>query len=510
MDLLHAGLLLVIVLLSYTIYGRLHSKALQLPPGPRRLPLIGNLLDMPSGRAWLTYAKWCRDYDSDIIHVSAAGQSIIVLNSAEIVGDLLEKKSLIYSSRLRLTMLHELMGWKSSFSFMPYDAAWRAQRKMFTQTLNPSDAARFLPHQLNATHELLRRLLCSSDLFHDLYHWSAVMIMDTTYGIHGDAADPYISTAIEAVNAVTTATAPGAFLVDFLPFLKHIPEWVPGAGFQRKARHWNILRHHMTEKPFQAAKHQIAMGVYTPSLTSTALANMDLTHDVPSQEDLIKKVAVTCYGAGTDTVVAALAALILAMLLHPEVQNNAQRELDEVLGQGVLPSFDDESSLPYITAIVREVLRHNPITPIAVPHLLTEDDTYRGYWIPKGSLVVANTWSILHNEETYPDPSSFNPGRFLTSDGKLNLECKNPATAAFGFGRRICPGSHFAMSAIWIAAASILATYNITKDVDADGNAIDPSGEWSDGPTILNQPLPFKCTFTPRSKAVELAIRATA
>lgn len=140
--------------------------------------------------------------------------------------------------------------------------------------------------------------------------------------------------------------------------------------------------------------------------------------------------------------------------------------------------------------------------------------------------------SILHNEETYPDPSSFNPGRFLTSDGKLNLECKNPATAAFGFGRRICvralwlllqtrcclmiliphrqPGSHFAMSAIWIAAASILATYNITKDVDADGNAIDPSGEWSDGPTILNQPLPFKCTFTPRSKAVELAIRATA
>ena len=100
------------------------------------------------------------------------------------------------------------------------------------------------------------------------------MIMDTAYGIHGDAADPYISTAIEAVNAVTTATAPGAFLVDFLPFrehyilrkgqyvhrpcsVKHIPEWVPGAGFQRKARHWNILRHHMTEKPFQAAKHQI-------------------------------------------------------------------------------------------------------------------------------------------------------------------------------------------------------------------------------------------------------------
>ena len=71
------------------------------------------------------------------------------------------------------------------------------------------------------------------------------------------------------------------------------------------------------------------------------------------------------------------------------------------------------------------------------------------------------------------------------------------------------PGRHFALSAIWIAVASILATYNITKDVDADGKVVEPSGEWNYEPTLFNHPLPFKCTFTPRSKAAEVVIRAT-
>ncbi|ETW77757.1 cytochrome P450 monooxygenase 31 [Heterobasidion irregulare TC 32-1] len=509
MSTLHAGSLLVIVLLVYVIFRWLQSRDLRLPPGPRKLPLIGNLLDMPSGRDWLTYAKWCRQYDSDIIHLSVAGQSVVVLNSAELASDLLEKKSSIYSSRVQLTMLHELIGWNHSFTFKPYDAAWRSQRKVFTQTVNPSDAAQFFPHQINAAHEFLRRLLSSSNLFHDIHHWAAVMIMDITYGIRGEAADPYISTAIEALDGVARAATPGAFLVDYLPFLKYVPGWVPGAGFQQKAKKWSTSRYDMTEKPFQAAKRQIATGVYTPSLISSALANMDLAQDISIQEDVMKGVAVTCYGAGFDTIVATLAAFILAMLLHPEVQTSAQQELDKVLGEGDLPTFNDEPSLPYITALVKEVLRYSPAIPLGVPHLSEEDDTHDGYWIPKGSIVIANSWSMLHNEETYPDPSSFNPARFLTTDGKLNPECKDPATAAFGFGRRICPGRHFAISAVWIAVASILATYNITKDVDADGKVIEPSGEWSHGSTLFNHPLPFKCTFTPRSKAAEVAIRAT-
>ena len=81
-------------------------------------------------------------------------------------------------------------------------------------------------------------------------------------------------------------------------------------------------------------------------------------------------------------------------MLHPEVQAKAQHELDQVLGRGSrrLPEFSDQSSLPYVTAVVREVLRWRPATPIGVPHLAGADDIYEGYRIPKGAFVIGNAW----------------------------------------------------------------------------------------------------------------------
>lgn len=85
---------------------------------------------------------------------------------------------------------------------------------------------------------------------------------------------------------------------------------------------------------------------------------------------------------------------VLAMVKYPDVFARLQRELDTVLGQYHLPSFDDQDSLPYLTAVVKEVLRWKTIAPIGVPHLLTEDDEYKGYYIPAGSVVIANAWYV--------------------------------------------------------------------------------------------------------------------
>lgn len=80
------------------------------------------------------------------------------------------------------------------------------------------------------------------------------------------------------------------------------------------------------------------------------------------------------------------------MLLHPEVQHKAQEELDRVIGRDRLPEFSDENHLPYIRAIYSEVLRWQPFAPLCVPHRCSEDNEYRGMFIPKGSIVLPNVW----------------------------------------------------------------------------------------------------------------------
>lgn len=83
------------------------------------------------------------------------------------------------------------------------------------------------------------------------------------------------------------------------------------------------------------------------------------------------------------------------MVLYPEAQAKARAEIESVLGEGQLPTFADESSLPYLSAVVSEVLRWEVVAPFAIPHLSTEEDNYNGYTIPKGTLVIPNTWYVL-------------------------------------------------------------------------------------------------------------------
>ncbi|EIW84794.1 cytochrome P450 [Coniophora puteana RWD-64-598 SS2] len=156
------------------------------------------------------------------------------------------------------------------------------------------------------------------------------------------------------------------------------------------------------------------------------------------------------------------------MVLYPEVQKRAQEEIDKVVGTDRLPDFQDRASLPYLEAVYRETMRLKPVGPIGVPHAATNEDVYKGYYIPKGK-------AMSQNPVKYPDPSAFKPERFLDSEGKLN---DDTVTYAFGFGRRICPGRHFASGSSWIAMANILASFSIGKAKDAAGNPIDCEPDW--------------------------------
>ena len=123
------------------------------------------------------------------------------------------------------------------------------------------------------------------------------------------------------------------------------------------------------------------------------------------------------------------------MVLNPEVVRKAQEELDRVVGKDRLPDFSDREDLVYIDAVVKELLRWAPPLPICLPNKLTQDDVYRGYFIPAGAMVIQNIWAILRDPTTYPNPEAFNPDRFL-KDGKIDPLVFNPEDRIFGTGRR--------------------------------------------------------------------------
>jgi hypothetical protein len=87
-----------------------------------------------------------------------------------------------------------------------------------------------------------------------------------------------------------------------------------------------------------------------------------------------------------------MSCFFLAMILYPEVQRKAQAEIDNVVGTRRLPSFDDRGNLPYVEAIVKEVLRWHPVAPMGLPHMTTDDIIFNGYLIPKGALIIPNIW----------------------------------------------------------------------------------------------------------------------
>ena len=91
----------------------------------------------------------------------------------------------------------------------------------------------------------------------------------------------------------------------------------------------------------------------------------------------------------------------LAMALYPEAQKKAQAELDRVIGPSRLPDFSDRDSLPYVHALVKEVLRWHVGTPTSLPHASIQDDVYNGYFIPKGSQIVPNAWYECYHRRDF-------------------------------------------------------------------------------------------------------------
>ncbi|KAI0643944.1 CyP450 monooxygenase [Trametes meyenii] len=483
------------------------SKTLPLPPGPKPLPIIGNMLDVPTNMMSQQFRDMSKQY-GDIVHLDAFGTPIIILGSHEAAHELLDRRSANYSDRVP-SVMRLISGWEWTFVLMPYGNEWRRRRKEMHQFMHPGAVAQYQPLQERETVKFLRQLLKKPDKFLHLVRYSfGSTIMRISYGMEvADEDDPYVNAVEEGVATFNEAFVPGAFLVETFPSLQHIPRWFPGGGFKRIAAKWQKIAHHMRDAPFEKTLQTMREGTAEASIATVLMEKAQKYEGVVFEEEKViaRDVSALAYVAGADTTISTVQTFFLAMACYPEVQLKARAELDAVVGPSRLPSFADRDSLPYITAVAKECLRWQSVVPLGIPHRSLDDDEYKGYFIPAGSVVIANLWAFSRDPSVYPDPDRFYPERFL-NDGKINPDVQDPNTFAFGYGRRVCPGKHFAEASLFLMVASILHAMTIEQVVDERGKPIKPKAEMTYG--VISYPVPFPCTIKARSpEAVSLIHR---
>ncbi|KAF8132069.1 cytochrome P450 [Boletus edulis] len=471
-----------------------------LPPGPTPLPIIGNIHNVNISAPWLTYAEWSKVY-GDLVYSRFFNQDVIIINSEKIAKALLEDRSSNYADRPHL-ITNTLFGIDFNTALMPYGGRWRLQRRFFHQTFKAESASRFVPMQQRRIHLLAHRLLESPErVFEHIHEFTTSVIINAIYDYDPVSPDDpmvdIIGRVCRLIAAVNTPEAAG--ILGAFPIILSIPSWFPGMSIKRKAALARTWARDWVEIPFEHALRKQNEGSTSPAMVFDGFREEDKMGGGTARLQALKDAAATGFLAGSETSGAALMTFVLAMVLHPAIQDKAYAEIDAVVGKERLPTFDDRPSLPYIDAIIRETLRWNPVVPLSVPHAVVKDDVYDGYHIPKGATVMTNLWSMAHNEFKYPKPFEFIPERFLHSDGTLTSD--NVQNIAFGFGRRSCVGRAFADVSMWYAVATILALWRMSFPKDELGNDVPCEPKWASGMTTY--PLPFPCRFEPRMPGMD-------
>jgi len=498
--------LIAVSYLAEKVFNRLRQgRRLPLPPGPKGLPVVGNVNDLPNfdefgALHWLKH----KDVYGPISSITTLGTTIIILNDLELAYELLDNRSLKHSSRPSQVFVGEMVGAESLTGMLSYGDHLRVHRKNMSRVIgSKSTALQYSTLQeAEVGHMLLHLLDEPEHLLKHIKREAGSLIVKITYGYTAEPfkEDPLLQMVDEMDKNLIRGCVPGTFLVDIFPFLRYVPGWVPGAGFQQTAKEWKALFFATSDKPYAFVEHQMAQGKDDGSFLSHLLQASDSS---PETVHTNKFSALGLFGGGADTTIASITTFFLTMMLYPEVQKKAQEEIDRVVGQSRLPNIHDRENLPYIQALVKEVMRWHPIGPMGLPHSSTEDDVFKGYFIPKGAMVFPNIWQFAHDPKRYSEPMTFKPERFLAGEGREPE--MDPGKYVFGFGRRVCPGRYLAENSIYLNVVQTLAVYSISKPV-RDGVVVEPEVKFLAG--VVSHPAPFDVSIKPRSPQHEKLVRA--
>lgn len=164
--------------------------------------------------------------------------------------------------------------------------------------------------------------------------------------------------------------------------------------------------------------------------------------------------------AGIDTSQDTVEWAMAELLRSPAKMAKACAELREVIGEGVAVRESDVSRLPYFQAVVKETFRLHPPTPLLLPHKVETPVSISGFELPRDAQVMVNVWAIARDPAVWPNPTSFEPERFLGGGVEIDYKGTDFELIPFGAGRRICPGLPLGHRVVHLVLGSLLHSFD--------------------------------------------------
>ncbi|KAG6575238.1 Cytochrome P450 78A3, partial [Cucurbita argyrosperma subsp. argyrosperma] len=421
-------------------------------PGPRGLPLIGSMTLM-MGLAHQRIAAIAKSLGATrLMAFSLAYTRVIVTSHPDVAKEILN--SSVFADRPIKESAYSLM-FNRAIGFAPYGLYWRTLRRIASHHL-------FSPKQIKSS-ESHRRHIASQMLtiFSSTTTSSTHRVRDTLKraSLNSMMASVFgrfytLTDSNNEAEQLQTLVAEGYDLLgllnwsDHLPFLADFdPQRIRFRCSQLVPQVNQLVGRIIAEHRSNSTPQQITDFV-------DVLLSLQQSDNL-SDSDIIAVLWEMIF-RGTDTTAVLMEWILARMVVHPEVQEKVQSELDTVVGRsrGVVES--DIPSLVYLTAVVKEVLRLHPPGPLlSWARLAITDTTIDGHHVPKGTTAMVNMWSIARDPQVWSDPLEFKPERFVSggADVEFSVMGSDLRLAPFGSGRRTCPGKALAWTTVifWVA-----------------------------------------------------------
>ncbi|XP_068565184.1 cytochrome P450 2K1-like [Cebidichthys violaceus] len=441
------------------------------PPGPKPLPLLGNLLQLDLKRPYNTLLKLSKKYGS-VFTVYMGPQKVVVLAGYKTVKEALVNHADVFGDRDQMQITHDANNghgvlWSNGDS-------WKDMRRFALTNLRDFGMGKRaveekIIEECDQLIEVFKNYKGEAfDSTQPVNYAVSNIICSIVYGNRFEYDDPHFTSLVDRTNRIIELVgSPSIQLYNLFPW---IGRWIADRQelqmFTTANKNQNLqLFSHLKE----TLNPQMCRGFVDAFLVRKQ--NLEESGNTNSHfhNDNLMQTVINLFTAGTDTTATTLRWGFLFMAKNPKIQDQVQEELNRVIGSRRV-QVEDRKNLPFTDAVIHETQRLGNILPTALPHKTSRDVTFQSHFIKKGTIVYPFLMSVLHDESEWENPHSFHPAHFLDKDGKF---IKRDAFMPFSAGRRVCLGESLARMELFIFFTSLLQNFRFTPPPGVSEDELD-------------------------------------